>query len=131
MATAINISDLSQSIVAAADKVTESQVPWATIETNARELANVLRSKDSSGKFTLLGRVIDFQLLADLHSVLGKGTLPSSIVALLSKAFKEGIPNQAATLASFELFRLAANLCMDHGSFLIFLIFDYGNLGAY
>jgi hypothetical protein len=36
-------------------------------------------------------------------------------VTLLSNAFKAGIPEQAATSASFELFRLAANLCMDHG----------------
>jgi hypothetical protein len=54
---AINPSDLSQaaslSIVSAADRVKENQVPWATIETDARELANVLRSKDSTGEYTV------------------------------------------------------------------------------
>lgn len=51
---AINASDLSQtsslSIISAADKVTDNQVPWTTIEIDARELANVLRSKDSTGE---------------------------------------------------------------------------------
>lgn len=34
---------------------------------------------------------------------------------LLTDAFKAGIPEKPISLASFELLRLTANLCMDHG----------------
>ena len=53
----INNSDLSQTastrIITAADKVKENATPWSEIETDARELANALRSKDESGEYTL------------------------------------------------------------------------------
>ncbi|KIM29117.1 hypothetical protein M408DRAFT_329123 [Serendipita vermifera MAFF 305830] len=85
----------SRRIISAAAQDT---VPWAEIEVDARELANALRSKDES----------------DLHSALGKEALPASIVKLLNNGFEKGLPQQPVALASFELLRLTANLCMDH-----------------
>lgn len=73
-------------------------IPWPAIEASARELANVLRSKDS----------------ADHHTTLGQGSLPKNLAALLSKAYDGKVPGDQAKLASFELLRISANLCMDH-----------------
>lgn len=55
-------------------------------------------------------------LSTDQHTLLGKGALPGSIVSLLSIAYKDKAPDQSIKNAVFELFRLAANLCMDHGA---------------
>ncbi|PVG02274.1 hypothetical protein CPB86DRAFT_780693 [Serendipita vermifera] len=83
----------------AANEGASPTVGWPQVETEARTLANALRSKD-----------------LDLHSVLGRCGLPAGIVALLRKVYKDEntVPSSEEKLAAFELLRLTANLSMDH-----------------
>jgi hypothetical protein len=47
-------SDAAQRIIASAQSATsEDGIPWSQVETDAQGLANVLRSKDESGNYSI------------------------------------------------------------------------------
>lgn len=100
--------------------VTES---WLNIEATAQSLANGLRVRD--GEHFIFGvscRLVRFEPLTtfcspdDIHTTLGRTFLPQTLTSLL-KASLDGspIPSPARTPAVFEILRIGANLCMDHG----------------
>jgi hypothetical protein len=56
----------------------------------------------------------------DNHTLLGKTSLPSTLNSLLKIAVGSSSqqPSDAAsTLATYEILRVGANLCMDHGKY--------------
>ncbi|KAG8866522.1 hypothetical protein FRC20_008266 [Serendipita sp. 405] len=94
-----NPDRLVEIIVAASHNVIDKGlIPWPQVEEAAQGLANCLRSKDS----------------ADHRTALGQSALPKSIVTLLGAAYGHEIPTTPPKLATFEMLRVAANLCMDH-----------------
>ncbi|KAG8791035.1 hypothetical protein FRC16_000618 [Serendipita sp. 398] len=94
-----NPDRLVEIIVAASHNVIDKGlIPWPQVEEAAQGLANSLRSKDS----------------ADHRTALGQSALPKSIVTLLGTAYGHEIPTTPPKLATFEMLRVAANLCMDH-----------------
>lgn len=57
-------------------------------------------------------------LIVDERTVLGSSTLPETLASLLKKAYDEStLPDHTdeRLAAIFQLFRVIANLCMDHG----------------
>lgn len=56
--------------------------------------------------------------IVDNHTALGRTLLPQTLTTLLKNALSgSSTPSEARTAAVFELLRIAANLCMDHGKF--------------
>lgn len=56
----------------------------------------------------------------DNHSVLGRTTLPQSLTSLFTLALHgSAILSNSFTSVVFEILRVAANFCMDHGKSLI------------
>lgn len=54
--------------------------------------------------------------IVDNHTILGKTTLPQSLTFLLTLALHGSLtPPDTSTSVVFELLRVAANICMDHG----------------
>jgi len=52
----------------------------------------------------------------DNHTALGNTSLPQTLTSLLRGALGGNpIPDDAHTVVVFEIFRVAANFCMDHG----------------
>lgn len=90
---------------------------WANIEVTAQTLANGLRVRDGTQPLTtILG--VDFRTVSseDNHTALGRTQLPQTLTALLKDALKDSDINSISHPAAvFELLRIGANLCMDHG----------------
>ncbi|KAI0798080.1 hypothetical protein C8Q75DRAFT_796346 [Abortiporus biennis] len=71
---------------------------WSVIETTAQSLANDLRTRD-----------------VEQQTALGKTLLPQTLTALLKSATEDGSITQLdRKLATYEILRVGANLCMDH-----------------
>ncbi|KZS99283.1 hypothetical protein SISNIDRAFT_448166 [Sistotremastrum niveocremeum HHB9708] len=83
-------------------KTNHSDDFWPEIESNAQKLGDVLRTRSGP---------------VDERTVLGGTSLPETIAALLKKAYHEStLPDltDERLAALFQLFRVTANLCMDH-----------------
>ncbi|TFK42625.1 hypothetical protein BDQ12DRAFT_703078 [Crucibulum laeve] len=79
---------------------TEMQSLWTDVENVSRGIANGLRVRDRE---------------VDNHTLLGNSELPQSLASLISLALHvSATPALPYTDATFELLRVAANLCMDH-----------------
>jgi hypothetical protein len=58
----------------------------------------------------------------DNHTALGKTLLPQTLTSLLKAALGgASIPDETRTSAVFEVLRVSANLCMDHGKSAVFI----------
>jgi hypothetical protein len=54
--------------------------------------------------------------IEDNHTSLGQSDLPKSITTLLQLALRDSsVPKDSRTSPVFEMLRVTANLCMDHG----------------
>jgi hypothetical protein len=59
----------------------------------------------------------------DNHTTLGRTFLPQTLTSLLRSALNgSSIPSTVRTSAVFEILRIGANLCMDHGKSQLFII---------
>ncbi|KAG8998705.1 hypothetical protein FRB94_005966 [Tulasnella sp. JGI-2019a] len=80
---------------------------WHSVETCAKQIADGLRTRNGP---------------VDNHSQLGKSSLPGTLSGLLKEATRNGNgdtkyskpTSPASAVASYELLRVGANLCMDH-----------------
>jgi hypothetical protein len=92
---------------------------WQDIELTAQNLANCLRVKDAAGQFehSIVFLLSNLSYLSeDNHTVLGNTSLPQTLTSLLKEALNGAtVPDDAHASAVFEIFRVAANLCNDHG----------------
>lgn len=109
---------------------------WANVEDIARQLANGLRSHGQTGlcpaqrllacatSKCVLTLCITLAPPEDHHEIVGATSLPQTLTTLLD-ASREGtsekgkpsrIPQPVASPAAYELLRVGANLCMDHGA---------------
>lgn len=68
-----------------------------------------------------------FDVLEDHHGIVGATSLPQTLTTLLNnsrRATEEQksarIPQKIAISAAYELLRVGANVCMDHGKLQIF-----------
>lgn len=62
--------------------------------------------------------------VVDNHTILGKTTLPATLnhfMKLVVASSPESL-DDAQTLAAYELLRVGANLCMDHGKYVFALV---------
>jgi hypothetical protein len=98
---------------------TDTSESWHDVETSAQLLANSLRVRDGPGEetYSLPTPFGIFDALpVDNHTALGKTALPQTLTSLLKLALHGSvIPDINYTSAIFEVLRVAANLCMDHG----------------
>ncbi|KAJ7940684.1 hypothetical protein B0H13DRAFT_2246066 [Mycena leptocephala] len=79
----------------------DSPATWKDVENTAQALANGLRVRDGP---------------VDNHTALGQTSLPQTLATLLASALHGStIPALPHIPAVFELLRVSANLCMDHG----------------
>jgi hypothetical protein len=58
--------------------------------------------------------------LIDNHTALGKTTLPTDLNVLLTGFLAQPAYSSEASSAAFELLRIGANMCMDHGECVLF-----------
>src|ERR1700691_2868957 len=59
----------------------------------------------------------------DNHTSLGRTHLPQTLTSLLTSSLSGSpIPSPPRTSAVFDILRIGANLCMDHGKSQLFLI---------
>ncbi|CCL99147.1 uncharacterized protein FIBRA_01162 [Fibroporia radiculosa] len=81
---------------------------WEEIEDTAKHLADDLRIKD-----------------VDQQTALGKTLLPQTLNSLLKVAINgAAVPDSACKPAIYEILRVAANLCMDHGKYTLSLYYE-------
>lgn len=89
---------------------------WKEIESTAQSLANDLRSKDGESHHAPLWHLAQSQLV-EQQTTLGRTLLPQTLTSLLKGAIVNGsIPEGDQKSAVYEILRVAANLCMDHGT---------------
>jgi hypothetical protein len=68
--------------------------------------------------------LMSFGSIDDNHTTLGRTLLPQTLTSLLKSSLEGSpIPSPARTSAVFEILRIGANLCMDHGKSQITLIY--------
>lgn len=103
--------------LAATIRDAESKLAWQDVETISQTLANNLRARDGLGELQPLRSLsILIQQTVDHHTNLGKTQLPGTLTSLLSLALHGShTPTESYINVTFELLRVAANLCMDHG----------------
>ncbi|KAF7338334.1 GTP binding [Mycena venus] len=90
------LSELSSEVSSA-----DTSATWKEVENTAQALANGLRVRDGP---------------VDNHTALGQTPLSQTLAALLASALHGAtIPALPYIPAVFELLRVSANLCMDHG----------------
>jgi hypothetical protein len=101
---------------------TDSDQSWHDVEASAQLLANGLRVRGGPGEDSDSPTYItptlrfDTSSTVDNHTALGKTSLPQTLTSLLKLALHGSvIPDVAYSPAVFEVLRVAANLCMDHG----------------
>lgn len=93
---------------------------WDVVQVNAHDLANGLRNRDggSGVSISLLYLIctLNSSIRVQEQTTLGRTLLPQTLTSLL-KAALEGsrIPNATRIKAVYDLLRVGANLCMDHG----------------
>lgn len=106
--------------LAATIRDAESKLLWQDVETISQTLANTLRARDGFGELQpLRSSYILMQTTVDHHTILGKTQLPGTLTSLLSLALHGShTPTESYVNVSFELLRVAANLCMDHGDWI-------------
>jgi len=66
----------------------------------------------------------------DEHTALGRTLFPQTLTSLLIAAGEDDGSDELRRLAMFELLRVGANLCVDHGNYFRFLVgyFDADSL---
>ncbi|KAF8894572.1 hypothetical protein BD779DRAFT_1501845 [Infundibulicybe gibba] len=90
--------DLSHLLVTIGE--TDSDEQWSKVKTSAQALANGLRIRDGAD---------------DVHTALGESSLPETLTKLLSLSLHgSATPQGIFPSVTFEILRVAANLCMDH-----------------
>jgi hypothetical protein len=66
---------------------------------------------------------MSFGSIDDIHTTLGRTLLPQTLTSLLKSSLEGSlVPSGARTSAVFEILRIGANLCMDHGKSQMFFI---------
>lgn len=100
---------------------------WDEIEATAQALANDLRVRDSKRiDIASIGTEVWLRPLCftvEQQTALGKTLLPQTLTSLLKGAIDGAtIPAAPQKQAIFELLRVGANLCMDHGARYIFAL---------
>lgn len=101
-------------------RATDSEQLWREVEQVSQTLANGLRARDGPGNSTPVIRheITESIVLVDNHTVLGRTALPQSLTSLFTLSLQGGaIPNDNFTSVVFEILRVAANICMDHGKY--------------
>jgi hypothetical protein len=75
---------------------------WLNVELVCRHLGNLLRIRNGT---------------EDNHTVLGGSTLPQDLTSLLSNALDgSSVPSDTRATTVFEILRVSANLCVEHGA---------------
>jgi hypothetical protein len=113
--------ELSNTFISASSAAPGSS-SLSSIDRSAREIANQLRTKSQECKYTFrmlhsvrLTRSCALRL-DDNQTELGKTKLPAALtVALKSFLDSQSTPQPDTLSAIYEILRVAANLCMDHG----------------
>lgn len=99
---------------------------WKRIELTAQRLANALRIKDPTGARKCTCYAVEAlghssnerDYTDDQHTALGRTLLPQTLNSLLKTTFHgEKTPPSDKRGTIFEILRVGANLCMDHGTF--------------
>ena len=105
--------------------VNDQPQQWNEIELTAQSLANDLRVRDgaqpqhsNSLSTDLPSSDLAFlSYLVERQTALGKTLLPQTLTSLLKGATDgAAVPKPTQKPAIFELLRVGANLCMDHGT---------------
>lgn len=96
-----------------------NQEQWNSIEVTAQSLANDLRVRDGT-LYILLWRRTQVHgrhsVPVERQTAIGKTFLPQTLTSLLKGALGAvSIPPDGKKSAVFEILRVGANLCMDHG----------------
>lgn len=97
-----------------------SEKSWLEVESVSRALADALRVRDGPSKTTsMCPRSIHLNTHSvDNHTILGKTLLPQDLTSLFTLSLHDSTtPEEKYTSVVFELLRVAANFCMDHGKF--------------
>lgn len=110
--------------------VVADDAQWQQVEISAQALANALRVKNGPGAFLALIAYIvasnapSYRSAVDNHTILGKSALPATLNRLLKIVLDTPLSalEDVQTGATFEILRVGANLCMDHGKCVFALV---------
>lgn len=96
-----------------------SDADWNKVEATAQALANALRVKNSACLFVYSRPLSESrQILADdTQTALGDSELPAVLAAIVKDVLRGlRVPDVSHLPALYEVLRVGANVCVDHGA---------------